>query len=130
MNKCKAIIISINTNSCKLGTAQCSKIGKKVQFQKNKKHFSQFQKWQKIIFCTRKNSENCIFGNFKLFSCAKMNFSPFLKMQIMVFCTYEIALFSNFRALCILFHNEIPYLSGNENKNISKFLIFSDTCKQ
>ena len=27
---------------------------------------------------------------------------PFLKMQIMLFCTFEIALFSNFRAMCAL----------------------------
>ena len=35
--------------------AHCSKIGKKVQFQKGKKHYLHFQKWQKKInFCTRK----------------------------------------------------------------------------
>ena len=57
---------------------------------------------KKNNFCTRKNSENCIFGSFKLFSYAKIDFLPFLKMQIMFFCTFEIALFSNFRALCLL----------------------------
>ena len=63
-------------------------------------HFLQFQKWQKINFCTRKKfktTKNAIFG---LFSRAKIDFLPFLKMQKMFFCAFEIALFSNFRALC------------------------------
>ena len=38
--------------------------------------------------------------NVKLFSGAKIDFLPFLKWQKMCFCTFEIALFSNFRALC------------------------------
>ena len=44
-----------------------------------------------------KTIKHAIFG---LFSGAKIDFLPFLKMQIMCFCTFEIALFSNFRALC------------------------------
>ena len=76
------------------------KLEKKCNFKSAKKHYLHFQKWQKINFCTRKkfkNTKNAIFG---LFSSAKINFLPFLKMQIMFFCTSEIALFSNFRALC------------------------------
>ena len=57
---------------------------------------------KKISFCTRKRSENCIFGSFKTFSGAKIDFLPFLKMQIMCICTFEMALFSNFRALWVL----------------------------
>ena len=68
---------------------------------KVQKHiFLQFQKWQKINFCTRKKfktTKNAIFG---LFSSVKIDFLPFLKMQIMCFCAFEIAFFSNFRALC------------------------------
>ena len=45
-------------------------------------------------------SENCIFGSFKLFPGAKIDYLPFFKMQIMCFCTFEIAIFSDFRALC------------------------------
>ena len=70
-----------------------------MQFQKWKKHYLHFQKWQKINFCTRKKlktTKNAIFG---LFSGAKIDFLPFLKLQIMFFCTFQIALFSNFRAL-------------------------------
>ena len=90
--------------------AQWVKIKKKVHsksykntffdiFKSAKTHFLLFQKWQKINFCTRKKyktTKNAIFG---LFSGAKIDFLPFLKMQIMFFCTFEIALFSNFRAL-------------------------------
>ena len=69
---------------------------KKCNFKSTKTHYLHFQKWQKINFCTRKKSENCIFGSFKLFSGAKIDFLPFLKMQIMFFCTFEIALFFQF----------------------------------
>ena len=69
------------------------KLEKKCNFKSTKTHYLHFQKWQKINFCTRKKSENCIFGSFKLFSCAKINFLSFLKVQIMLFCTFEIALF-------------------------------------
>ena len=65
---------------------------------------SAISKVQKPIFCSRKKfktTKNAIFG---LFSGAKIDFLPFLKMQIMCFCTFEIALFSNLRALC---HDEI-----------------------
>ena len=69
------------------------KLEKKCNFKSTKPHVLQFQKWQKINFCTRKKfktTKNAIFG---LFSGAKIEFSPFLKMQIMCFCTFEIALF-------------------------------------
>ena len=69
---------------------------KECNFKSTKTHYLHFQKWQKINFCTRKKSENCIF---KLFSGAKIDFLPFLKWQKMCFCTFEIARFSNFRAL-------------------------------
>ena len=65
-----------------------------------KKRYLHFQKWQKINFGTRKKfktTKNAIFG---LFSGAKIDFLPFLIMHIMCFCTFEIALFSNFRAMC------------------------------
>ena len=86
---------------------QCSKIRKKVQFQKYKNTFFAISKMAKINFCTRKKfktiknpvffqSENCIFGSIKLFSAAKIDFLPFLGMQIMCFCTFEIALFFQF----------------------------------
>ena len=67
-----------------------------------------FKNGKKSIFAPEKNcklskscffqSENCIFGSFKLFSCEKIDFLPFLKWQKMCFCTFQIALFSNFRA--------------------------------
>ena len=41
-------------------------------------------------------TKNAIFG---LFSGAKTDFLQLLKLQKMCFCTFEIALFSNFRAL-------------------------------
>ena len=47
----------------------CSKIGKKVQFQKNKNTFLWFQKWQKINFSTRKkfkSTKNPVFSVRKL----------------------------------------------------------------
>ena len=72
--------------------SQCSKIRKKCNFKSTKTHFSLFQKWQKINFCTRKKfktSKNAIFG---LFSGAIIDFLPFLKLQKMCFCTFEIAL--------------------------------------
>ena len=49
-----------------IGT-QCSRIRKKVQFQKSKKHYLYFQKWQKINFCIRKKfktSKNAILNFF------------------------------------------------------------------
>ena len=90
---------------------QFSKIRKKVQFQKCKKALFAFSKMAKNQFLQPEKSlklpkilffpsKNCIFGNFKLFSGAKIDFMPFLRMQLMLFCTFEIALFSNFRALC------------------------------
>ena len=78
------------------------KLEKKCNFKSTKTHFLRFKKWQKINFGTRKKfktTKNAIFG---LFSGAKIDFLPFLKMQIMCFCTFEIALFSNFRALWIM----------------------------
>ena len=89
--------------------------------------FCYLQKWQKINFCTRKSlklsktwgffqSENCIFGSFKLFSVAKNDFLPFLKMQIMLFWTFEIALFSP-----ILEHCVTPYFD-----HILRTLFFSE----
>ena len=80
----------------------CSKIGKKCHFKSTKTHFLLFQKWQKINFCTRKKSENCIFGRFKLFSSAKIDLLPFLKMQIMCFCTFEIVLFFLILEHCVI----------------------------
>ena len=50
------------------------KLEKKCNFKSTKTHYLHFQKWQKINFCTRKKSENCIFGSFKLFSGAKIDF--------------------------------------------------------
>ena len=47
------------------------KLEKKCNFKSTKTHYMHFQKWQKINFCIRKKSENCIFGSFKLFSSAK-----------------------------------------------------------
>ena len=37
-----------------LVSTQCTKVGKKCNFESAKKHYLQFQKWQKINFCTRK----------------------------------------------------------------------------
>ena len=57
------------------------KLEKKCNFKSAKKHYLLFQKRQKINFCTRKKSENCIFGSFQLFSGAKIDFFlPFLKL--------------------------------------------------
>ena len=82
--------------------AQCSKIGKRVQFQKYKNTLFAISKMaKKINFCTRKMFKTSINAFFGLFSGAKIDFSTFLKMQIMCFCTLDIALFSNFRALCL-----------------------------
>ena len=57
---------SISQKTCTALNAQCPKIGKSTIT-----HFLQFQKWQKINFCTRKKSANCIFGSFKLFCWCK-----------------------------------------------------------
>ena len=38
----------------RVGSTQCSKIGKKCNFKSTKTHFLPFQKWQKINFCARK----------------------------------------------------------------------------
>ena len=56
---------------------QCSKIGKKCNFKSTKTHFLQFQKWQKINFCTRKK--------FKTTKNAILNF--FL-VQKLIFCHF------------------------------------------
>ena len=72
---------------------------------------SAISKVQKHIFCNFKKGKKSIFAHGKSLKLPKMQFSefflvqkliflPFLKMQIMCFCTIEIALFSNFRALC------------------------------
>ena len=63
------------------------KLEKKCNFKSTKTHFLHFQKWQKINFCTRNKfritkhpffqSQNCIFGSFKLYSCVKIDFLPF-----------------------------------------------------
>ena len=77
------------------------------QFVQNTSCFSQehifcnFNNGKKSIFAPKKKSENCIFGSFKLFSCAKNEFLPVLKLQKMNFCTFEIALFFNFRACTV-----------------------------
>ena len=85
---------------------QCSKIGKKLQFQKCKKHYLHFQKWQKINFCTRRKFKTTKNAILNFFSGAKINFLPFLKWQKMGFCTFEIALFSNFRAPCYIYYRD------------------------
>ena len=83
---------------------QCSKIGKKCNFKSTKTHFLQFQKWQKINFCTRKKfkiTKNAIFGlkkkkkprifgSFKLFFGAKIDFLPLLRLQKMCSCENHI----------------------------------------
>ena len=82
---------------------QCSKIRKKNAISKVQKYiFCIFKNGKKINLCARKKSENSILGILKLFSSAKIDFLPFLKMQIMLFCTFEIAFFSNFRAMCTI----------------------------
>ena len=90
-------------------THSALKLEKSVQFQKYKHTFFAISKMGKIYFCTRKKfktTKNTICG---LFSGAKMDFLPFLKMQIMCFCTFEIALFSNFRALCKVKQQKINF---------------------
>ena len=91
-----------------LCSSQCALKLEKIAISKVQKSIiCIFKNGKKINFCTRKKfkttknpgffqSMNCIFGNFKLFSGAKIDFLPFLKMQIMLFCTYEIALFFQF----------------------------------
>ena len=60
-----------------------------------------FQKSQKIYFCTRKKSKNCIFGSFKLFSGAKIDFffSIFENANNAFLHFWNCTFFSNFRAL-------------------------------
>ena len=53
------------------------KLEKNYNLKSAKKHYLHFQKWQKNNFLHQKKSENCIFGIFKLFSCAKIDFLPF-----------------------------------------------------
>ena len=75
-------------------------IRKNVQFQKYKNTLFAFSKMVKNKFLHQKKVQKLHFWySFKLFSGTKMCFLPFLKMQIMFICTFEIALFSNFRAL-------------------------------
>ena len=66
-------IIAVNT-FVKVCSTQCSKIRKKCNFKSAKTHYLHFQKWQKINCCTRKKSENCIFGSFKRFFLCKNRF--------------------------------------------------------
>ena len=63
-------------------------------------HKEKVQHYQKCNFWAEKKYR--IFGSFKLFSGAKIDFLPFLKSQKMCHCSFEIALFSNFRVLCIV----------------------------
>ena len=67
-----------------------------------------FQKRQKIHFCTRKKSENCISGTFKKFSCANIDFLSFLKLQKMCFFTFEIALFFPILEHCAVVESPLP----------------------
>ena len=59
------------------GDTQCSKIGKKCNFKSTKTRFLQFQKWQKINFCTKKK--------FKIAFLVVLNF--FL-VQKLIFCHF------------------------------------------
>ena len=77
-------------SALKLEKSAISKVQKPLQ-----KHI--FQKWQKKnFFCTRKKSENCIFGSFKLYSCAKLDFFAIFQISKLCFCTFEIAFFPQF----------------------------------
>ena len=80
-----------------LQVPQCSKIGKSAISKVQKSIIYIFKNGKKSIFALEKSLKLPIFG---LFSGAKIDFLPFLKMQKMCFCNFEIALFSNFRALC------------------------------
>ena len=70
--------VSINA-SLELSDTQCSKIGKKVQFQKYKNTFFAISKMAKNQFLHQKKVENYQKCNFQLFSGAKIDFLPFLK---------------------------------------------------
>ena len=58
-----------------------------------KKHYLHFPKWQKINFCTRKKSENFIFGSFKLFSVQKLIFYYFWKCKSCFFALLKLHFF-------------------------------------
>ena len=91
---------------------QCSKIGKKCNFKSTKTHFLQFQKWQKINFCTRKKFKIAFLVVLNFFLVKKIDFFAIFEIAKMCFCTFEIALFSNFRALCAkdLFKVDLFYI--------------------
>ena len=84
----------------------------KIAISKVQKHiFCYFKTGIKSLFAPEKSlklpkilfffsSLKIDFGSFKLFSRANIDFLPFMNWQKMCFCTFEIALFSNFRALC------------------------------
>ena len=72
----------------------------KTAISKVQKHNFVVSKMAKNQFLLKKKfktTKNTFFG---LFSGAKIDFLSFLKIQIMCFCTFEIAVFSNFKALC------------------------------
>ena len=101
---CLWIGMAINNfvhSALKLEKSAISKVQKSIIciFKNGKKSIFAPEKSLKLPKILFFQSKNCIFGNFKLFSGAKIDFLPFLKMQIMFFYTFEIALFSNFRAL-------------------------------
>ena len=80
--------------------AQCSKIGKSAISKVQKYFFYNFKNGKKINFCTWKKFKTTKNAILDFFLVQKLIFLPFLKLQIMCFCTFEIALFSNFRAIC------------------------------
>ena len=91
---CAQILKHEFTNHCalKLEKSAISKVQKNIIciFKNDKKNqFLHQKKSQKIAFCVVLN----------FFLVQKLIFLPFLKLQKMWFCTFEIALFSNFRAL-------------------------------
>ena len=84
------------TKATFIGT-QCSKIGKKVQCQKCKKALFACSKMVKNQFLHQKKVQMC---NFRTFSGAKIDcFAIYENANNVFFFTFEIALFSNFRAL-------------------------------
>ena len=88
-----------------LNVPQCSKIGKKCNFKSKKKIIFIFKNDKKSIFAPEKSPKIAFLVVLNFFLVQKLFFLPFLKLQKMRFCTFEIAPFSNFRALCVLLSN-------------------------
>ena len=75
------------------------KLEKKCNFKSAKSIICIFKNGKKLIFAPEKKFKTTKNAILTFFLVQKLIFLPFLKLQKLCFCAFEIALFSNFRAL-------------------------------